>query len=1487
MPPQSKTKPQGKGRGDGPGPKSAPAPAPRAWRVNVRAVIVLGVALAAVVAALVTVQVVQARRGRPALLAQARKLVAAKPPEDALALSYLKEYLAINPRDIEALDLRSEVLSRVARSPDQIEEAIRSAEAALRQESAEAARRNEPDVKSPRGRALRRRLVEAYLRVGPMVAPSNRKYGLAETMAKELADSTGAAADLRLHALALERLALAGDPKAFARAAARLEEARALEPGDIAGSERLARIYFLMKQPEKAGAVLEALLKVSPTPASYLAAARFHASVAADAASSGRSAEVPALRTKVDDLIKRAVAAAPRDLAVRLEAASLALGARRPAEAAAHLDQVDEKDRQNYQYLTLRGVVALHENRATDAVDSWNRGLLNTGGTEAELSWKLAFVLLQLGRVDEADDLIKQYRRLVGNSAGGGGDLVPPEARFLEAVKLLKTNRPNDAIVELEKARLTIPAAIKPHFYLTLGNACEATRDDSKAMQAYDSAIQADPKFSAPRLARARLLQVAGRLDSARDEIRAGLAEMGDDPALLTALARLELDRQRRLPAAKRTWGDLQAILDQGRKVAPGSGSLAVVRASALTLQGKPEAANDLLRDAVRIDKTDPDLWIARAEKEVALGRLDQALLVLDQAMDPKAAGDTAALRTLRARILTVRGHGAEARDELVRDLERVRPDQRPRLWMALGELYMAQGDPKSLKSARKAFAEWARLLPDDPLPRLFVLELALADPSDDGKAAVEESLEVLGRASGYYANVGRATYLLHGLGPDDDKAAPRDAAAEKARNGRLADAERLIDKIEAAAPQLRFGYLLRGQLMSRRGDLPAAAAAYEKALAAEGGRVLALPRLIATYTAMGEKGRAGLERLQTDNPEAAQGIARAEAEAAARQGKKELAETLARQVVVGNPESLDLRVWQARLLNTLGKPEEAEKTLRDLVAKHPETLGPWMALLYFQVSRKDQAGAVKTVESMIGAVKDLERPELVWGQAWRVAGDRDRADKAFEAALERSPADPRVGRAAAEYFTATARPERAEAIFEAALKLDPAQRWATRGLALVLSGRPGDEASWRKSWDLVKEAAPGGDLPEDRLIRAIVLSRGPEAANRDASTAMLVKLVEDLPADLPAASMARGTLINGLMKADPSKAAELAAVDAQAANAGPAALSLHATALIAAGQLDDAGRQIDRLAIVAPDDAATMTLRARYARARGQGNETAAALEQAAPAKIAGPDGEAAGRLIVQTLMSELDQPEAALRVASLLLDKFPETAGVKAAVLARQGKREDALALYLKTIEAGNPRNVREAARNSLALITRDQFDPATIALAEKVIDAARVKDRTSSDLTAMAGYLRHFQGRYEDEVELYKEALAGQPDDFSLMNNLAWTLSEGQKKPEEGLAKINEAIKKSPSNAPQLLDTRGCIYTRLGRYPEAIRDLELSVHERPTALALAHLARAYYKAGRKEDFEKTRERVKKATPPLAPGGIEEAERAELTTLIFGEAK
>ena len=222
---------------------------------------------------------------------------------------------------LEALDLRGEILARSARTSDHLFEIVKNGELLLRLD---------PDATRPRGQAVRRRLVETYLALGPMLPSSEPQYSSAETLAEELvvdakeidmrreeekkknkapsgtkillkAKPSATAADLRLHAQALERLGIVGDRDRLARAAAQYEEARALDPGDIAGADRLARLYqFNLKSPAKAAGVLDDLLAKAPAAPTFLAAARFYADRATEAVSSGRSAEAPADRERAE-----------------------------------------------------------------------------------------------------------------------------------------------------------------------------------------------------------------------------------------------------------------------------------------------------------------------------------------------------------------------------------------------------------------------------------------------------------------------------------------------------------------------------------------------------------------------------------------------------------------------------------------------------------------------------------------------------------------------------------------------------------------------------------------------------------------------------------------------------------------------------------------------------------------------------------------------------------------------------------------------------------------------------------------------------------------------------------------------------------------------------------------------------------------------------------------------------------------------------------
>jgi tetratricopeptide (TPR) repeat protein len=1430
----------------------------RRWRIEpVRAAIV-ATALVVAVAVFFGLQFYQNQHGRSALLAEAEKLVRDKKPE--LALHYLNEYLDRNPEDAAALDMKAGLLADSARAYPHLVEAIKASEQALRAD--------------PDRREIQRRLLELHLKLGDL-APEAGRYQTAEAIVQQVttdADKKGTpleAVDWRLAARVQEGLAVlaADNAAALDQAIRRYERARQLDRKDVVSAERLARLYGRRRNdPQKAVAVLDDLARANPSAEALLARYRYFSSEASAEADPVRAR---AAEARAAEALKQAVAKAPDDYEARMAAAEDALRHGDSAAARGHLDRLPESAREDHRVRFVRGMAELQDNHADEAIASWRQGLLASNGGDAEMTWRLAYVLLQLGRVAEAEPLMAQFRRL------SGGDEPSPAWRLLHAVKELKQNNPANAIGELEAARLKINPLLSNQLYFTLGNCYEAIRDESRAMEVYRRAIKAAPKWAAPRLALIRLLQPR-QPDVAVAELNTALVEIPDDPVLTVLKARSELRKllqDRRTgkadPKSKAAAKELDQALQQARRAGRSGAGVVLVEADYLAESGQLDQAVTRLEEGVRRDKTDADLWVALARRLVQAGRDEAALKALEQASAPDAAGSMAAVRILRAELLTRLGHGKEGRELLVRDVELLRPDQRPLVWMKLGDLYSAQSGKEAREQALKAYAEWARLLPDDPVPRLFLLEQALADRDEPKIRAGIEALKGKGTVQNLYYRVAQALELLA-------RNDPKESAADRDR--RFAQVQELIDTIRGEAPEQRFAYMLQGQLLERQNKFQEAASAYEQAMEHEGGPIV-LQRLVVLYTKLDNKAK--LDQMRRAQPDVAPGLARYQAEMALRVGNKDQANRLADLVAQADPDNVDAQVWYARMLNSLDNPQKAEQALRDLVAKRPEEPGPYLALLYFQVSRKQMAAARETAAKVRASVTKTARPEFLYAQCYRTAGDLPAAEAMYKEALRKWPDETRIARGVSDFYETINRPEESLKLLEAFSARRPEERWAVRARALLLSARTNDPTAWARAWELIG-SGQAGDAPEDRLARGIVLARGPKPQQRREAVDVLERLVEDLPADLMTTAAARNFLVRLYLKEDrPERAAELAAVEGLAAAAAPTAIALHVEALLRTKQWDLAERQIRRLDAMLPDDPTAQRLRVRYLTARGKPAEAAAVLEKLFAAHRDAADGEAVGREVTASLF-ELGQVDAAERVARAMVEKWPDrTKAVLGTVLAGQGKRREAMDLYQAAAASKDTALVREAVQNAVALATSDR-DAALMDRAYAILDVALKREPNSADLLTKKGYLCHFQGKYEDEVNLYRDALGRNPGDFRFLNNMAWTLSEGLHRPDEALERVNEAFRRAGgARYYQFYDTRGVIYTRLGKFDEAIRDLEDAVQINPAPTVYAHLANAYHKAGRAEQFRKARDAAKKAG--LTPDRLEATERQELEKLLF----
>ena len=263
-------------------------------------------------------------------------------------------------------------------------------------------------------------------------------------------------------------------------------------------------------------------------------------------------------------------------------------------------------------------------------------------------------------------------------------------------------------------------------------------------------------------------------------------------------------------------------------------------------------------------------------------------------------------------------------------------------------------------------------------------------------------------------------------------------------------------------------------------------------------------------------------------------------------------------------------------------------------------------------------------------------------------------------------------------------------------------------------------------------------------------------------------------------------------------------------------------------------------------------------------------------------PDGENVGRQIIKLLIG-LNQLDAAERAGRRLAELWPKSSWILSQVLSGQDKLDEALKLCQASVEAGAPLEGGSVAGTLVTSKPLGADAEARLKQAESILNAAlKQLPNNFSLLFSQASVLRA-QGRYAAAAQLYRDLLTQNPENFPVLNNMAWTLSEDLDEPAQGLELINNAIDRA-SNQPGLLsgllDTRGVILTRLNKFDQAISDLETVAKEAPAAAYYYHLARAYHKAGRTAEFQKYRTLAKEAG--LDPTMLQPNERAEMDKLM-----
>lgn len=1402
----------------------------RRRRLNYRALIILAVVLVLGLPGLVALRSLQNNRGKSAFLREAKSSIGKGDP--GTALTYLNRFLEFEPANPEALELKSRILHDAAVTHDQLVEAAQIHARVLGLSG---------DPLSVDRLATKRRLIRLSLKIpGRGQASEAQARELIDLLKKKGGNSAIDAPTHRLLAEALEQATEAASDEAkrialIEEARLEYESAERLAPGDVEGAIRLASLYHeRLEDDVRASAVLDrAVIATIAKPKAHAEALLARAQFVIETGGDTERAEAD---------LDKALAEDPDNPNVRITAARSALRRRDTTTARKHLQAIPEGKRVGLNYRMLEGLIDLTDRRPEEAIRNWRAGLVESGGVDADLTWRLAQVLLEVGRIEEARPLIEQYQRLAGSEGNA-------RHRYLVGQAHLKTNQPAKAVAEFEAVRYKIDPTLETQLQYALGQAYEGVRDTAKALEAYQRSAAVSRDWSAPWLAVAGL-EMATDPSQARSTLRKGLALNPSDPRLLGSLARVLWTEQLKKPQADRRWTEVERILAEARKVAPGEPEIALIQAEYLAAIGKPDDALGLLQAAAKLRPESAELWLALAGAAVRRTELGEALNWLDQGT--AAAGPQAGFAITRATVLVMKGDVTKARDALVEGLQTCPAAQRPLLWKTLGELYQAR---KDLPSARASFEAWAKLQPDNPDPRIALVLLAIEEGDEPAITSAIQAVRKVTGTRGYYWRYVRIEDLLRQR-PDELPDPSRDAK-------RFEEAEKLIAEIRQADPQLPLSSVLEGRLLQAKGKVDEAIAAYRMAVELNGGEA-ALNPLLALLVQ--EKREGELDTLRQSYPGGSIEFDRLAAVQALRAGNKDRAEQLAAMAVQGDPQGVDLQTWQAEVLQALGKPEEAEKTLTALVQRKPAEPAPWLKLLMLQVLQGRKAKALETVEKMRSLVK-TDYPELLWAQCYRAADDFARANENYDAALRRWPNDLGVLLSAVGFFQQSGQLDRADAVLRSVLSRDPSNVLAKRKLAESLASRTGNRLAWAEALKIIGPETLPDDLPDDLLTRARVYGQGITPTDRQKAIAILDKLVNEIPGlDSARDLLARIYYGEGKKK----EALDQITKVSTGPRPTPDAVLFHAALSLELNDLETAETQIERLAKSAPDSLPVAELRSRLLTVRGKVAEAAHPLESAFEAIPQGPGLLEAGSKVVRALIG-VKQLEAAERVARKLAESSTRGRCLLAELLANQGKADEAAAELETVAKAGDPEN---AGSTALTLAATRPTEPRWIELADRNLGPAAEKSTATIPLLEKVALLRHLQKRHEDEIATYKLILEKSPTNHLFLNNLAWTLGVDMGQPSEALAWADQALAKAGPKA-EILDTRGVILTRLNRAEEAIRDLEAAVGESRSPSYLFHLALAHKKKGDLEQARAYLERAREAG--LDPSGLPEPERAD----------
>jgi tetratricopeptide (TPR) repeat protein len=517
------------------------------------------------------------------------------------------------------------------------------------------------------------------------------------------------------------------------------------------------------------------------------------------------------------------------------------------------------------------------------------------------------------------------------------------------------------------------------------------------------------------------------------------------------------------------------------------------------------------------------------------------------------------------------------------------------------------------------------------------------------------------------------------------------------------------------------------------------------------------------------------------------------------------------------------------------GRKDDALKLLQDAVARHPGVPAYVLNLAAHYLKNGDAVNMDAALNGLLRTSRNTGQTELLIGDFYFNHRRLAEAVQHYQASADKSKGQARVNARERVY---------------AALITQGNMPEARRYLADILREFPGD-AGVQGTWAvfLVDHGAAQETKPAADTLEAVLKKDGRSAyfhfylarawqrlGQADKAQAEYTRAIALDPTDLPS----RFALVELSRQASKFDRMLQYADQILAFAPGDARARLsRCVALMATGKQDQAAPELEALA-------------RQFPRAREVQFELAVLRFQQKRTRDAEPILEALyapgnSDLEVARMLSAVDESRKDFNAAKKLwnreLSAHPDNEEARsnlARVDFNSGAYRDAAAEY-ERLRAANPKSPEYPRRLGEALAMQNDDQHALAALKEGEGMAP-----TDAETAIMLGAEYQRAGAAQDAIKFYRLALKLQPDNFRVMNNLAFLLADTGENPDEALAIATRALQKHPDE-PVIKDTIGFSYLKKGMNDPALQIFEGLVRQNPQQpLYRYHLALALAKKG-----------------------------------------